>query len=88
MPSPEVHINQMKKMKNEKIHDPQKGDLVYIIDPDYPEPIMMGIGLVMGETRIYKESLNINTSSTPVWWEGRIHYFDKPYWMLEVLNRA
>jgi len=70
------------------IHKPQTGDLVYIIDPDGIEPIKMGIGLVLGDTKIYLESHNQWTRSTPVLWDGVIHYLDRPYWILEVFRKA
>ena len=69
------------------INTPLPGDLVYIIDPDGVEPIKMGIGLVVGPTKIYSTSSNKYTSTTPVLWDGTIQYLDKPYWMFEVIAR-
>ena len=67
------------------IHETQPGDLVYIIDPDGAEPIKMGVGLVVGETKIYPEYAR--SPSTPVLWDGRVEYLDKPYWILQVISR-
>ena len=40
------------------MNNPKTGDLVYIIDPNGKEPIMMGHGLVVGETRSYGSDYN------------------------------
>jgi hypothetical protein len=77
----------MSSTENLNIYKPRIGDLVYIIDPGYPEPIKMGMGLVVGDTKIWPES-HKQTHSTPVLWDRAIHYLDKPYWLLEVVQRA
>ena len=69
--------------------DPKAGDLVYIIDPVGEEPIKMGVGLVVGETKMYDSAPGLDWKpSTPVLWDGRVCYLDKPYWMLEVISAA
>ena len=71
------------------IHKPKTGDMVYIIDPDGEEPIMMGVGLVVGETKKHEHAPGLAwKTTTPVLWDGRVQYLDKPYWMLEVISRA
>jgi len=71
------------------MNKPKTGDLVYIIDPVGDEPIMMGIGLVVGETRKHEHAPGVTwKTSTPVLWNGRVEYLDKPSWMLEVLSAA
>jgi len=71
------------------INKPKTGDLVYIIDPEGDEPIMMGIGLVVGETKKHEHAPGVTWKiSTPVLWNGRVEYLDKPSWMLEVLSAA
>ena len=78
--------------EQEQLHSPSNlykyktGDLVYIIDPNNKEPIKMGIGLVVGETKINMESHNTWSPSTPVLWEGCVQYLDEPYWMLQVIS--
>ena len=70
------------------IHNPKSGDLVYIIDPNNKEPIKMGIGLVVGETKIHLDSHNHWTRSTPVLGNGKVEYLDKPHWILEVISAS
>ncbi len=71
------------------MNNPKTGDLVYIIDPDGDEPIMMGVGLVVGETKKHDNAPGLAWKiSTPVLWDGRVQYLDKPCWMLEVISAA
>ena len=65
------------------------GDLVYIIDPNNHEPIMMGVGLVVGETKSYGDYGTMSPSaSTPVLWNGKVEYLSAWDWMLEVINES
>jgi len=71
------------------MNNPKTGDLVYIIDPAGEEPIMMGIGLIAGETKKHEHAPGLAwKSTTPVLWDGRIQYLDKPYWMFEVISKS
>ena len=71
------------------MNDPKPGDLVYIIDPVGDEPIKMGVGLFVGETKMREHAPGMGWKpSTPVLWDGKVFYLDEPYWMLEVLSRA
>ena len=71
------------------MNNPKTGDLVYIIDPDGDEPIMMGFGLVVGETKMHESAPGLGWKpTTPVLWNGSVQYLDKPYWMLEVIVEA
>ena len=54
------------------MNNPKTGDLVYIIDPDGDEPIMMGVGLVVGETKKHEHAPGLAWKiSTPVLWDDR-----------------
>ena len=65
------------------------GDLVYIIDPNGKEPFKMGIGVVVGETKVHDHGPSRDWKpTTPVLWDGKVCYLDEPCWMLEVLSRA
>ena len=66
------------------MNDPKTGDLVYIIDPDGEEPIKMGYGLVVGETKSY--GTDPIYTSTPVMWNGKVEYLGTHEWMLEVIS--
>lgn len=69
--------------------NPETGDLVYIIDPNGEEPTMMGVGLIVGETKVYEHAPGMDWKpTTPVLWDGRVAYLDEPYWMFEVIKKA
>ncbi len=69
------------------MNNPKTGDLVYIIDPNGKEPIVMGHGLVVGETKSYGSDSKFK--STPVLLtNGKIEYLGTNIWMLEVISGA
>ena len=71
------------------MNNPKTGDLVYIIDPAGEEPILMGIVLIAGETKKHEHAPGLAwKSTTPVLWDGRIQYLDKPCWMFEVISKS
>tara|TARA_Y100000034_G_scaffold115691_1_gene153153 strand:+ start:360 stop:578 length:219 start_codon:yes stop_codon:yes gene_type:complete len=71
------------------MNNPETGDLVYIIDPKGEEPTMMGVGLIVGETKVHESAPGLGWQpTTPVLWDGRVAYLDESHWMFEVIKKA